>query len=186
MNVTGLFLRLAICVAMVGEAFSLEAEFGESKTKVQFGVNGMYLASSSEQGGRAESSLSTFHEADILAQHGWIGYGFLIQYDTHGKRRADLEVGYKFQVGVKTMYAEFAHTPLVYRSFVSQSTVLQEGHGFRYGIGFRAPLILFPGMFAQLSYKQRVQILSKQNGKGLSENHIRRDTYPLIGLSWIY
>lgn len=152
----------------------------------------MALANSTSQGGQGSEG-STFLSQTDLSYHGsWWALGAFFQYDKQGKAEIDTASGPRFEVFYKPFYLEYAYGMQMNRSFKDRAIAEQTGKSSTIGIGARFKLGAstsnasggagLQGLFLQFSYKIRTQTISEQDGHGLDQAIVQKDTYPLFGL----
>ena len=145
-------------------------------------VGMMYLASSTEQGGKGADGSTFLTETEILNKGNWFNYGAFFQFDSQGSSQNNTEIGYKVEFDLSPLYLEVGQSFFIENTFNDRSIASQQGDGYRFGLGFRTPLTVLPAIHIQFSYKQRTQILRSQDGKPLDQKIIQTDTYPVFGL----
>lgn len=153
-----------------GKGGSLSAGFGL-----------MYLASSTDQGGKGSEGSTLLTETEIMNKGTWYNFGVLLQYDSQGESQKDFELAYKNELDLSPFFFEFSYSFIVQRTFTDRSIASQDGYGYRFGAGVRVPLS-FASMFMQFSYKQRTQVITEQDGAPLDQKIKQTDTYPIFGI----
>lgn len=183
MNVKNTILKTIAVVFMTTAgslAYAQGAMPGAGGLSVAF--SGMYLSSSTEQGGAGADGSTLLTETELMYSDTWFNYGALLQFDAQGSAQTDVEIAYKVEYEMAPFYVEAAYSLYVKRTFTDRSIAEQTGTGYRFGGGVRVPLTMFPSMFMQFSLKSRTQIIDEQDGKPLDENITQSDLYPAFGI----
>ena len=96
MNVKNTILK-TIAAAFIMTAGSIAyaqgAMPGSGGLSVAF--SGMYLSSSTEQGGAGADGSTLLTETELMYSDTWFNYGALIQFDAQGSAQTDFELAYK-------------------------------------------------------------------------------------------